>query len=211
MTDQHPPADGPPAPTPPPYSPPAAPVPPAAPPAWPSPDAGEPTATQPPVAPPYGAPQYSPPPYGAPQYSAPPYGTPPYGNATPPVPEAPAPGRQRRTGLVVGLLVAGVLVIGGILGIALFAAGGTDLRLNISRCAIAADGSLSAAGTVGGPSGTGVTVDVEFVDSATGEKVDTASTSIDLGTAVSGDDPWSVTGSAGEQVQGVTCNATADD
>lgn len=206
MTDQHPPADGPPAPTPPPYSPPAAPVPPAAPPAWPSPDAGEPTATQPPVAPPYGAPQYS-----APQYGAPPYGAPPYGNATPPVPEAPAPGRQRRAGLVVGLLVVGVLVIGGILGIALFAAGGTDLELNISRCAIAADGSLSAAGTVGGPSGTGVTVDVEFVDSATGEKVDTASTSIDLGTAVAGDDPWSVTGSAGEQVQGVTCNATADD
>ena len=91
-----------------------------------------------------------------------------------------------------GLLVVGVLVIGGILGVALFAAGRQPISSSTSaRCEIAADGSLTAAGTVGGTrAAPASTVDVEFVDSATGEKVDTASTSIDLGTGVSGDDPW---------------------
>ncbi len=214
VTDQHPPVGGPeeptapgPTATPPPYSPPPAPPVPPAPPAWPSPDAGEPTAAQPPVAPapPYGAPQYGTPQYGAPQYGAPPYGAPQY--ATPPAPEAPAGGRQRRTGLIVGLLVVAVLVIGGIVGIALLAGGGSDLTITVDTCSIAADGSLRAAGTVGGPDGTSVTVEVDFVDSATGADVDSGSTSLDLGSGGS----WEVTGSAGDEVQGVDCNATADD
>jgi hypothetical protein len=184
MTDQQPPA------TPPPFIPPPYTPPPSSPPAWPSPDAGEPTATQPPVAPP--APGQA---WGAPQYGA-------------PAPPPPAPAKKGRAGLIIGLLVVALLVIGGIVGVALVMGGSSgDLALVIDSCEISADGRLSATGTVDGPDGTGVRVEVEFVDSATGELADTAGTSVDVGSGNS----WTVTGSAGAEVQQVTCNVTADD
>ena len=104
-----------------------------------------------------------------------------------------------------------LLVVGGAVAGALVVFGGSDgLELTIDTCEIAADGTLTAAGTVKGPNGSGVDVEVSFLDTETGDVVDDANTSIDLGTA-SGADPWSVTGTAGDDVMQVTCNATADD
>jgi hypothetical protein len=174
------------------------PVPPAAPPA--------------PPAPP-GAPQ-GPPTWGQPTYGVPQYGTPqpgaPLGYAAPPAP-APVQPKKSRAGLIIGLVVLAALVIGGIVGVALFALGGSgELELTLDTCEIAADGTLTASGVVVGPNGTGVQIDVEFVDTETGARVDDAATSVDLSFGSSGN-PWTVTGTAGDEVQQVTCNATADD
>lgn len=103
--------------------------------------------------------------------------------------------------LVVGGAVAGALVVFG---------GSNDLELTIDTCEIAADGTLTAAGVVTGPNGTGVNVDVAFVDTATGDEVDAGSTGVDLSSGSAGN-PWEVSGTAGDEVQQVTCNVTADD
>jgi hypothetical protein len=111
----------------------------------------------------------------------------------------------------VGLLVLAVLVIGGIAGVLWFVTGGSgELELSLDTCEIAADGTLTASGVVSGPNGKGVEVEVDFIDTATGREVDDASTSLDLSFGSSGS-PWTVTGRAGDDVQQVTCNATADD
>jgi hypothetical protein len=108
------------------------------------------------------------------------------------------------------VLVALILLAGAVGGAVAVSRSSGELDMTVDRCEIAEDGSLTASGTVSGPSGTGVDVEVEFVDSATGDVVDDADTSIDLGTAP-GADPWTVTGTAGDDVMQVTCNATADD
>jgi hypothetical protein len=111
----------------------------------------------------------------------------------------------------VGLLVLAVLVIGGIAGVLFVVGGGSgELELTVDTCEIAADGTLTAAGVVSGPNGKGVEVRVSFVDSATDREIDGASTSVDLSFGSSGN-PWTVTGRAGDDVQQVTCDATADD
>ena len=118
------------------------------------------------------------------------------------------PAKKGRAGLVIGLLVVALLIIGGIVGVALAMGGSSgELELAIDTCEIDADGRLSATGTVDGPDGTAVRVEVEFVDSATDDQADTAGTSVDLGSGNS----WTVSGSAGAEVQQVTCNVTADD
>ena len=120
-------------------------------------------------------------------------------------------GAPKRTGLIVAMVIAGLLVVGGIAGVALLTLGGSSgLELTIDTCEIAADGTLSASGTVGGPSGTGVEVQVSFVDLATGSEVDSDTVGVDLGTTASGGDPWQVSGTAGDQVRQVTCDVTAD-
>lgn len=65
--------------------------------------------------------QTSPPPPPAPQFGPPQYGPPPGGYAP-----APAP-RKRRTGLVVGSVVAGVVLLGGLVVTALLLLGGSTL------------------------------------------------------------------------------------
>lgn len=169
-----------------------------------------PTWGTPPAAPPAAPPTWGTPP-AAPPTAPPGYGTPPpTAFGTPPPP--PAPAKKSRAGLIIGLLVLAFLVLAG-LALAAFALLGSssELELTIDRCEIAADGSLTASGTVGGPSGTGVTLDVEFTDIATDEVVDSDRITIDLGTATSGGDPWEVRGTAGDEVRQVACDVTADD
>ncbi len=162
-----------------------------------------------PPAPP-GAQGWGAPPYGPPGAAPPGYGAGPYaGTGQAPAPE---PQKRRRTGLVIAALVVALLVLGGVAAVGLMAFGSSsELALTIDTCQIASDGSMTASGTVDGPSGTGVNVRVVFTDVETGEQVDTGDTSVDLGTSISGGDPWSVSGIAGNQVQQVSCDVTADD
>ena len=108
------------------------------------------------------------------------------------------------------LVVVVLLVVGGIVGVALLTFVGTSgLELTIDTCEIAADGTLSASGTVEGPSGTGVEIQVDFIDTATGDQVDSSTVSVDLGTTTPRGDPWTASGTAGDQVQQVSCDVTA--
>jgi hypothetical protein len=133
----------------------------------------------------------------------------PLGGFAPTEPAAAQPATpQRRKGLIIGLVVVGLLVVGGAIAAALTVFGGSDLELTIDTCEIAADGTLTAAGVVKGPNGTGVQIDVVFVDTATDEEVDTADASVDLSFGSAGN-PWEATGSAGDDVQQVTCNVAA--
>lgn len=164
-----------------------------APPTWGSPPAAPPTAP-----PTWGTPPAAPPSYGTPPETA--FGT-----------QPPAPAKKSKAGLIVALLVLAFLVLAGLALAAFALLGSSDLELTIDRCEIAADGTLTASGTVEGPNGTGVNIDVEFVDIATDQVVDSDRITIDLGTATSGGDPWEVRGTAGDEVRQVACDVTADD
>lgn len=205
-----------------------APVP--APPAWPAagpdattsmpianpPTAGQPIATEPPApagwgaaTPPPGAPTYSAPAYGAPAYGAPPappsFGAAPLGAAAP----LPEPTKKKgRTGLVIGLIVILVLVAGGIaVAVLALAGGGSDYTLTVDRCDIAADGSLSAAGTVTGDDDD-VDLQVDFTEVGSGDIVDSATSKVVLS---GGSGSWTASGTAGDSVNQVSCEATVDD
>jgi hypothetical protein len=157
--------------------------------------------------PPYQPPSFEPPPF--PPTIQQPAVPPPF----PPTTQQPAvpPPSTRKLPLVLAIIVLVFVVLGGIALGAYFALRSTgELDLTVDRCEIAADGTLTAAGTVGGPSGTGVSIDVEFVDIATDEVVDRGSVGVDLGTAP-GSDPWTVEGNAGDEVRQVDCRVTADD
>lgn len=150
-----------------------------------------------------------PPPYHPPSFEPPSFPPTIQQPAVPPPPTPPP--TKSKLPLVLALIVLGFLVLGGVALGAYFALRSTgELDLTVDRCEIAADGTLTAAGTVGGPSGTGVTIDVEFVDIATDEVVDRGSVGVDLGTAP-GSDPWTVAGTAGDEVRQVDCRVTADD
>lgn len=150
-----------------------------------------------------------PPPYQPPPFPPPPFPPTIQQPAVPPAPTPPPTGSKLP--LVLALIVLGFLVLAGIaLGAYFVLRSPGELDLTVDRCEIAADGTLTAAGTVGGPSGTGVTIDVEFVDIATDDIVDRGSVGVDLGTAP-GADPWTVEGSAGDEVRQVDCRVTADD
>jgi hypothetical protein len=161
----------------------------------------------PPTAPPtapgapagWGPPPGSPPPYGAAPYASP-YGTP---------AEEPAPAKKSKAGLIVALLVVALLVVGGIVAALVVMSGSSgELELTVDTCEIAADGSLSATGTVSSSSATDVEIDLEFTDSATGQVVD--DDSVDIAVPEGAAQRWSASGSAGDQVQRVTCTADAE-
>ena len=166
-----------------------------------------PTAVQP-TAPPVGGQGWGPPQqaYGQPAVGAPPYGQ----MATGPAPTAEEP-KKRRTGLVVGLALLTLVVIGGIVAAAVLLGGGdSDLELAIDSCAIAADGSMSATGTVRNDGGdrADVTVEVVFSDTDSGNTIETDRSSISVPGNAS--ERWSASGSAGDEVQRITCDVTAE-
>jgi hypothetical protein len=108
------------------------------------------------------------------------------------------------------LVVLAILVVGGILAAVLFVGGGdTEIALDIERCEIAADGALTASGTVTNPDGDTVDVPVEvtFVDVDGGATVDTDR--IELTVPGDAAERWSASGSAGDDVQQVNCEVTA--
>ncbi len=126
-----------------------------------------------------------------------------------PAPEE-APSGGNRVGLVAGLIVLATLVIGGVLAAVLVLGGDrAELALDIERCEIAADGTLSASGTVTNPDGDAIDVPVEvtFVDVDGGATVDTDRTEL----SVPGDaaERWTASGTAGDDVQQVNCEVTA--
>ena len=123
----------------------------------------------------------------------------------------PPPAAPRRTGLIVALLVVALLVIGGIVGVVLVVGrGAPELELTIDTCEIAADGTLSATGSVrAGGDAADVDVDVTFSDVATDATVDDDSTQVAVPADAAG--RWTAAGTAGDTVQQVTCDATADD
>jgi hypothetical protein len=190
---------------------------PVGPPVAPAPSGGDHAGGGPPYAPTPG--QYA---AGAPMGTHP--GTPPpppgYGPpvagwaSTPPGVESPAavPANRNRTGLVVGLVVIALLVVGGVIA-AVVALGGTatsGISLGIDTCEIAADGSMSANGTISNDGSDSATFDIEvdFSDTATGETVVTDTMTVTV--AAGSSERWSGTGTAGEEVRRITCDVTAE-
>lgn len=177
-----------------------------------------------PTPPPYQPPQYLPPQNQPAQYqdpSGPPTApVPPVGGWTVPAPEPTGftptgepepsdPARRSRIWVVVAVIVVLALVIGGAAGAFVMLTGFGRLDVSIDTCEIAADGALSATGAVDGSNGAAARVTVDFVDTDTGEVVDDDSTTLDLGTAP-GADPWHLDGQAGDDVDQVTCEVTAE-
>lgn len=151
-----------------------------------------------------GQPSWAPPTPGAPPGWGPP-AAPPTGAALPDEPEA----STSRTGLVIGLVVLVALVVGGVVGAVLVLGGSVEIALDIERCEIAADGTLSASGTITNPdSGSvDVEVDVTFTDVNGGTTVDTDRVEL----SVPGDaaERWSASGMASDAVDQVNCRVNA--
>lgn len=205
--------------------------PPSAPPVYgaPPPPQGPPAAPgafgHPPTSPPqFGEPPYGQPQYGQPQYGQPPYGQPPYGQQGSPVggapwgagpqgtPAAPPTEKKKRTGLLIGLIAVGVLLVGAAVAVPVVLLGArstTDLALAIDTCNIAADGSLSATGSVtnDGSDRRTVSVEVTFTDSSDGAEIDLDRSSVTV--AGGSSERWTASGSAGDEVRQVTCDVTA--
>lgn len=209
---------------------PVPPVPGATPPGYGQPDPGQPAYGQPPAAQPgYGQPASGQPAYGQPAYDQPPaaqpgygqpaygqpdtgqqaYGQPAYGQpayATPVVPGQPAVGdapKKSKAGLIIGLLVVLLLIVGGVVAFLAFGSGSSDMKATLNTCRIDADGTLTAAGRLTG--GSKATIAVEFKNSDGGSTVDSGTAVV---TATGDGAPWEVTGSAGDDVQKVTCVVT---
>ena len=154
---------------------------------------GPPTATVPPVAPTEAVP---------PVYGIAP-ATPPGSGAAGVAP--PTPRKKSRVGLVVGLVVVLVLLIGAGLAAVLLVGGGATAELTVDSCEIAADGSLIATGSVTNGNGDSVGVDVSFLEVSSGDEVQADTVTVLL---LDGSGNWSSTGSAGDSVTQVTCEAT---
>lgn len=162
------------------------------------------------MAPPPGAPPGSPgaAPFGSSPFEAAPYGAPPPGAvATAGGPSSEPPKRQR-TGLVVGLVVLALLVAG-VAAVLVLRGGDPDLELAIDTCDIAADGTMSASGTIRNHGGdrADVTIEVAFSDTDSGNTIETDRTSVSVPGGAS--ERWSASGTAGDDVQRITCDVTA--
>jgi hypothetical protein len=121
----------------------------------------------------------------------------------------PEPPKRKRSGLVLGILA--LVVVALLAGVAayLVASRGDHggLHATVDRCAIDADGALTAAGRLTNDGdATQAHLTVVFDDSKSGKRVDGASVSVPV--AGSGASAWNVTGTAGESVQRVTCVVT---
>lgn len=163
------------------------------------------------MAPPPGAPPGSPgaAPFGSSPFEAAPYGAPPPGAvATAGGPSSEPPKRQR-TGLVVGLVVLALLVAGVVAAVLVLRGGDPDLELSIDTCDIAADGTMSASGTIRNHGGdrADVTIEVAFSDTDSGNTIETDRTSVSVPGGAS--ERWSASGTAGDDVQRITCDVTA--
>ncbi|MFZ4517330.1 MAG: hypothetical protein ACOYOP_03010 [Microthrixaceae bacterium] len=219
---------------PPPAPPPAPPTPPAAtpppPPAWEPPTTPVPTVPTPPAAAPTAPPGAYPtappgayptaPPYaggpGVPPGAAPPGAPPAYpgqvSGAAPGVPPGPAAPKKTSKALVIVLALLATAVLLGVFGAvaAVTVLGGPDLTASVDRCAIAADGSLSAGGTLRAEGGSAdATVKVEFLRGSGSGRVDSGSTSVSAPDG--GSARWEVTGRAPDDVKVVTCRITSVD
>lgn len=164
------------------------------------PNYGQPASAQPGAAPPgYGDPAYAQQAYGQPAYGQPAYGA----TAVPGAPTGETP-KKGKAGLVIGLLVVVLLIVGGVVAFLAFGSGSGDLTATINTCKIDADGTLTASGGLKGD-GDKATIAVEFKNTDGGARVDSGTAVV---TASSDGAPWEVTGTAGDDVQKVTCVVT---
>ena len=102
------------------------------------------------------------------------------------------------------------IVIAVIAAVAVFffvssALGGDDAEITITGCDIAADGTLTATGTLESASEVDGSLDVRFDNAEDGSEVD--STSTDVSGAADESIEWSASGAAGDDVARVTCTA----
>lgn len=164
------------------------------------------------MAPPPGAPPGSPgaAPFGSSPFEAAPYGAPPPGAvATAGGPSSEPPKRQR-TGLVVGLVVLALLVAGVVAAVLVLRGGDPDLELAIDTCDIAADGTMSrrrGRSATTAVTRADVTIEVAFSDTDSGNTIETDRTSVSVPGGAS--ERWSASGTAGDDVQRITCDVTA--
>ncbi len=100
-------------------------------------------------------------------------------------------------------IVAVVAAIAAFFGIRALVGGGADVQGTVDECSIAADGALTASGTVESGDALNTTVEVRFEDLATGTEVDRDTVEVrgDAGESVA----WSASGQAGDGVERVTC------
>lgn len=104
--------------------------------------------------------------------------------------------------LVVGAAVAAV-------ALGLFGTSSSELELDVQRCEIATDGSLSASGTIASRGGeSDVILDIRFLDVDGGDVVDTDRITVVVPADAA--ERWRGTGSAPDEVQQVTCEVTAE-
>lgn len=175
----------------------------------------------------YGTPPYAPPADPTTQYGAPPVGGypqgPPPGAFPPPAPadwSTPAAGdpasptapKKNRTALIIGLIVVFALIIGGVAAaIVMMSDSGPDVELSIDTCEIAADGTMTATGSVENLTGDASDVDVEvaFRDVAGSSVV--GNDSVEVQVPGNSAERWSAEGVAGDEVQQITCDVTIDD
>ncbi len=146
--------------------------------------------------------------------TGPPTGPPPAWNQTPWNPAASAPSAEpapkKKTGLIIGLIVVLALIIGGIAAAAVVMMGsGPNLELDIEVCEIAADGTLTASGSVENTSGSTGDVDIEVVFHDDADDSIVARDSTDISVPGNSAERWTLSGTAGDQVQRVTCDVTA--
>lgn len=187
--------------------PPPPPPPPAQPPQWAPPNDPTPTAVQPTV-PPYPAGPPTGPPLAPPDAWNQPPGAPPLGTPVEPT----TPPTSKKTGLIIGVLVVLALIIGGIVAAAVVLMDSDpQLTLDIEVCEIAADGTMTASGSVENTSGStaDVDIDVVFRNDATSSTVDTDT--VELNVPGDSGERWSLSGTAGDDVQRISCDVTADD
>ena len=153
------------------------------------------------VQPNYGQPNYGQPNYGQPPQAPPAYGVPVGVVAAPPAP------KKKRTGLVLGILALVLLAV--IAGIGAFVVvggnSGSDLVASVDRCVIAADGTLSASGTLRNRGGNQqrARMTVVFNNTSGGSRVDRSTLNVTV--RADGSANWEAGGRAGDRVQRVTC------
>ena len=102
------------------------------------------------------------------------------------------------------VLIAGAVAV----AVVALAGGGSDHTLTVDRCDIASDGSLRAAGTISGGDDGDVDLKVDFTEVGSGNSVDTDTVTA---TVSGGAGVWTASGSAGDDVNQVTCEVTVED
>ena len=128
----------------------------------------------------------------------------------PPTPASGTGGGSSKAGVVIALLVVALLIVGGVVAALLvLRSSSPELTLTIETCEIAADGALSASGTVSSSAAADVEVDVTFSGLPDGELVDRGQQTVPVPADAA--QRWQVSGVAGDEVQRVTCDVTADD
>jgi len=177
------------------------------PPAWP-PGAGPPTAAHvppvPPVMPTAPPVQQAPPVPQFPTQQFPGQQPPPGGWYAPePAAAEPAPKSSRAGSWITAVVIALVAAVGAFFAVQALLGGDGEVTGAVDECNISADGSLTASGWVQSEDALDGTVEITFEDADGGGEVDRDT--VEVSAAAGERAQWTASGSAGADVQGVTC------